>query len=188
MQPEIKNNEEDGSNDCKKTLKKEKETHSRGEKSHQCRKAGRQQIRGSRQKTPRRSLGERPDADAMRYLLDTNAYIYWTTYLCSKFLRIMPRRETLNNANRAKIMTDSFGHDNIFAISLSLSLRRSPTREVATPFVSRAGRPRQYTAFLGTNQEKPDCFFVPVGRRRRGRQERITNIFKLIFSNTFKQF
>ncbi len=38
---EIKNDEEDGSNDCKKALKKEKETHPRGEKSHQCRKAGR---------------------------------------------------------------------------------------------------------------------------------------------------
>ena len=27
----------------------------------------------------------------------------------------MPRRETLNNANRAKIMADSFGHYNNFA-------------------------------------------------------------------------
>ena len=32
----------------------------------------------------------------------------------------MPRRETLNNANTAKIMTETFGHSNIFA-TLSFS-------------------------------------------------------------------
>ena len=42
----------------------------------------------------------------------------------------MPRRETLNNANTTKIMAETFGRYNIFAtLSLSLSLRRSPTRE-----------------------------------------------------------
>ena len=35
----------------------------------------------------------------------------------------MPRRETLNNANTAKIMAETFGRYNIFAtLSLSLSL------------------------------------------------------------------
>jgi len=35
----------------------------------------------------------------------------------------MPRRETLNNHNTAKRMTETFGHSNIFAtLSLSLSL------------------------------------------------------------------
>jgi hypothetical protein len=57
----------------------------------------------------------------------------------------MPRRETLNNANTAKIMAETFGHSDIFvtlSLSLSLSLRRSPTREVTTPFILRTGRPR----------------------------------------------
>ena len=84
----------------------------------------------------------------------------------------MSRRE-LNNANRAKIMAETFGHYNNFAtLSLSLSLSGArPTREVTTLFILRAGRPRQYTAFPGTNQEKSACFFVPVGRRRRGRRQ-----------------
>jgi len=30
------------------------------------------------------------------------------------------------------------------------------------------GHPRQYTAFLASMQGRPHCFFVPVGRRRRG--------------------
>ena len=38
----------------------------------------------------------------------------------------MPRRETLNNANTAKIMAETFGRYNIFAtLSLSLSLSLS---------------------------------------------------------------
>jgi len=38
----------------------------------------------------------------------------------------MPRRETLNNANTAKIMTETFGRYNIFAtLSLSLSLSQA---------------------------------------------------------------
>ena len=83
----------------------------------------------------------------------------------------MPRRE-LNNHNTAEKNGYFLGHsDNLITLSLSLSLRRSPTREVTTPFILRAGRPRQYTAFLGTNQEKSACFFVPVGRRRRGRRQ-----------------
>ncbi len=72
-------------------------------------------------------------------------------------------------------MTDSFGHsDNLItlslSLSLSLSLRRSPIREVTTPFILRARRPRQYTAFLVFTQEKSACFFVPAGRRRGRRQ------------------
>ena len=42
----------------------------------------------------------------------------------------MPRRETLNNHNTAKIMAETFGHSNIFAtlsLSLSLSLSQVPT-------------------------------------------------------------
>ena len=42
----------------------------------------------------------------------------------------MPRRETLNNANTAKIMADSFGHYNNFAtLSLSLSLSGARLQE-----------------------------------------------------------
>ena len=83
----------------------------------------------------------------------------------------MPRRE-LNNENPTKRMATKFGHsDNLITLSLSLSLRRSPiyTREVVTPFILRAGRPRQYTAFLAFRQGKSACFFVPVGQLRRGR-------------------
>ena len=87
----------------------------------------------------------------------------------------MPRRE-LNNENPTKRMATKFGHsDNLItlslSLSLSLSLRRSPiyTREVVTPFILRAGRPRQYTAFLAFRQGKSACFFVPVGQLRRGR-------------------
>lgn len=37
----------------------------------------------------------------------------------------MPRRETLNNANRAEIMADSFGHYNNFAtLSQALAYKR----------------------------------------------------------------
>ena len=77
----------------------------------------------------------------------------------------MLRREALNNHNTVKRMTETFGHSNNFA---TLSLRRSPTttREVTTPFILRAVRPRQYTAFLASMQEKSACFFVPAGRRR----------------------
>ena len=71
-------------------------------------------------------------------------------------------------------MATKFGHsDNLItlslSLSLSLSLRRSPTREVTTPFILRARRPRQYTAFLVFTQEKSACFFVPAGQLRRGR-------------------
>ena len=41
----------------------------------------------------------------------------------------MPRRETLNNANTAKIMAETFGRYNIFA---TLSGAR-PIRETVTP-------------------------------------------------------
>lgn len=52
-------------------------------------------------------------------------------------------------------MATKSGHsDNL----ITLSLRRSPTREVTTPFILRARRPRQYTAFLVFTQEKSACF------------------------------
>ena len=69
----------------------------------------------------------------------------------------MPHRE-LNNANAVKRMTETFGHSNNFA---TLSLRRSPIRETVTPIILRAGRLRQYTAFLASMQEKSDCFLSP---------------------------
>jgi len=70
----------------------------------------------------------------------------------------MPRRE-LNNHNTAKKNGYFLGHsDNLITLSLSLSGAR-PTREVTTPFILRAGRPRQYTAFLAFTQEKSACFF-----------------------------
>ena len=80
----------------------------------------------------------------------------------------MTCREKLNKANAAKRMADFLGHSKDL-ITLSLSLRRSPTRGVVTSFILRAGCPRQYTAFPGTNQEKSACFCPPSGRLRRGR-------------------
>jgi hypothetical protein len=60
----------------------------------------------------------------------------------------MPRRE-LNNHNTAKKNGYFLGHSSSEATKsitdnlITLSLRRSPTREVTTPFILRAGRPRQ---------------------------------------------
>ena len=74
----------------------------------------------------------------------------------------MPRRE-LNNANVVKRMTDFLGYsDNLITLSLSLSLSQALayTREVTTPFILRAGRPRQYTAFLGEIQGRLHFFSV----------------------------
>ena len=65
----------------------------------------------------------------------------------------MPRRETLNNHNTAKIMAETFGRYNIFA-TLSLSGTNSQSQK------SRASA-REYTAFLGTNQGRPAFFFYP---------------------------
>ena len=78
----------------------------------------------------------------------------------------MTHLRELNNTNTAKIMAETFGHSNNFAtlslsLSLSLSLRRSPIRETITPFILRAGRPRQYTAFLASMQEKSAYFLSP---------------------------
>ena len=54
----------------------------------------------------------------------------------------MPRRETLNNHNTAKRMTETFGHsDNLITLS-------GARLEVTTPLFYARGRPRQYTAFL----------------------------------------
>ena len=106
----------------------------------------------------------------------------------------MPRLRELNNHNTAKKNGYFLGHsDNL--ITLSLSLRRSPIRETVTPFILRAGRPRQgqckpsaepsslglcrgaacprpkgqYTAFLASMQEKSDCFFCPRRTTAAGR-------------------
>ena len=99
-------------------------------------------------------------------------YLSYFLYFCTGnsifeliLANLMTNLRELINTKIARIMTDFLGHSNIFA-----TLRRSPTREVTTPFILRAGRPRQYTAFLVFTQEKSDCFFVPVGRRRRGRR------------------
>ena len=79
----------------------------------------------------------------------------------------MPRYRRLNNHNTAKKNGYFLGHsDNLITLSGA-----RPTREVTTPFILRAGRPRQYTAFLASMQEKSACFFVSVGRLRRGRRQ-----------------
>jgi hypothetical protein len=62
----------------------------------------------------------------------------------------------LNNHNTAKIMAETFGRYNIFA---TLSGARLSIRETVSPIILRAGRPRQYTAFLASMQEKSACFF-----------------------------
>jgi hypothetical protein len=68
----------------------------------------------------------------------------------------MPRRE-LNNENVVKRMTETFGYsDNLITLSQALAY----TREVTTPFILRAGRPRQYTAFLGEIQGRLHFFSV----------------------------
>ena len=81
----------------------------------------------------------------------------------------MTHLRELNNANTAKIMAETFGRYNIFAtlslfLSLSLSLSLSGARlirETVSPFILRAGRPRQYTTFLVFTQEKSACFLSP---------------------------
>ena len=74
--------------------------------------------------------------------------------------------ETLNNHNTAKKNGYFLGHsDNL--ITLSLSLRRSPIRETVSPIILRAGRPRQYTAFLATMQvleQRGQDGGIPQGR------------------------
>ena len=73
----------------------------------------------------------------------------------------MTHLRELNNANTAKIMAETFGRYNIFA-SLSLSLSGARLiRETVSPFILRAGRPRQYTTFLVFTQEKSACFLSP---------------------------
>jgi len=72
----------------------------------------------------------------------------------------MPRREMLNNANTAKIMAETFGRYNIFATLSPLSLRRSPTREVTTPFILRAGRPRLVYGFFWYKPREVGLFFL----------------------------
>ena len=89
----------------------------------------------------------------------------------------MPHHERLNNANTAKIMAETFGRYNIFAISLSLS----GANRQSTTFIKLRARARKYTAFLASMQEKSDCFFVPVGRLRRGRRQTLRNNKYLFF-------
>ena len=101
----------------------------------------------------------------------------------------MPHRENINIVKQSKRMTDlfafgefwrrlshlgkfntcqwhsactKFGHSNNFAtLPLSLSGARLYIRETVTPIILRAGRPRQYTDFLASMQEKSDCFLSP---------------------------
>ena len=73
----------------------------------------------------------------------------------------MPHLRELNNHNTAKKNGYFLGHsDNLITLSLSLSGAR-PIRETITPFILRAGRPRQYTAFLASMQEKSAYFLSP---------------------------
>lgn len=79
----------------------------------------------------------------------------------------------LNNHNTTKKNGYFLGHsDNLITLSLSLFLSLSLSlslshsgarlyiRETVSPLIIlRAGRPRQYTAFLASMQEKSDCFF-----------------------------
>ena len=64
------------------------------------------------------------------------------------------------------------GLNNLITLSLSLSLSQALAytyiRETITPLILRAGRPRQYTAFLAFRQGKLACFFVPVGQLAAG--------------------
>ena len=68
------------------------------------------------------------------------------------------------------------------AASLVLSLRRSPIRETVTPFILRAGRPRQYTAFLGTNQGRP-AFFLSLSDCKGWDGDRHKNNKHYLFTN-----
>ena len=76
----------------------------------------------------------------------------------------MPRRETLNNHNTAKSMTDFLGHSNIFdtlslSLSLSLSLRRSPRGN--NTFILRAGSPASIYGFSCVPAREVGLFFCP---------------------------
>ena len=77
----------------------------------------------------------------------------------------MFHRENIKKHNTAKIIAETFGHYNIFA-TLSLSQALAYIRETVSPIILRAGRPRQYTAFLATAQGRPHCFLYPDGNRK----------------------
>lgn len=74
----IKNYENDGNNDRFKKEKSE-ETHDGGAESQKCLYRSAKQEYGSLQGASGRSLGKRSDAIVMRYLIDTNIYIYLAT-------------------------------------------------------------------------------------------------------------
>ena len=67
--------------------------------------------------------------------------------------------------NTKKVALIFGGLNNLITLSLSLSLSLSQAlayiRETVSPLILRAGRPRQYTAFLASMQEKSACFLSP---------------------------
>ena len=64
----------------------------------------------------------------------------------------MPRRETLNNANRAKIMAETFGHSNNFAtLSQVLTYNKLSTNSPPTGAA-------KYTTFLCRNAREAAMF------------------------------
>ena len=69
----------------------------------------------------------------------------------------MRKREMINYVNGEKRMADLFGHSkDLITLSLSLVLIYNNLYIIKT-----RGHPRKYTAFLGTNQGRPHCFFTP---------------------------
>ena len=83
----------------------------------------------------------------------------------------------LNNHNTAKKNGYFLGHSD-YLITLSLSQALAYKRDNNTFYFTRGSPASKYTAFLAFTQEKSDCFFVPVGRLRRGRRlTQETNIY-----------
>jgi len=80
-------------------------------------------------------------------------------YLCTatqKMLNVMTDTIATNIERNNKRMTNFLGHsDNLITLS------GARLREITTSFILRAGRPRQYTAFLASMQEKSACFLSP---------------------------
>ena len=75
----------------------------------------------------------------------------------------MTRRETLNNANTAKIMTETFGRYNIFAtlsLSLSLSQALAYKRDSNTFYFTR-GSPASIYGFSWYKPREVGLFFCP---------------------------
>ena len=80
--------------------------------------------------------------DARRLNNHNTAKRMTTKFAVGEFWRRHSRLDKFNTCQWHSACT-KFGHsDNLITLSLSLSLRRSPTREVTTPFILRTGRPR----------------------------------------------